>query len=287
MKKPSLLLFAIIAFTGAIAQKLPNVQQTGLRAPADVKVDGKATEWGDKLQANNPTTELFYTIANDDNKLYLIAQTDVETVMNRIANGGIKLFIQKNGSKSDAEALFIKYPYLEKGKRITISFSNTRSVTIGNTIRFERAPIPSSPEEAEQIADSLAKTNNKNLTRDLKWIYTNGITGVDSLLSVYNDNGIAAASAVDSKKVLTCEIAIDLKTLGLSAAKGNKFSYHLVVNGQPNKFSPITPTIMGSTAADGTPATAEQVKATNDAMQARFAPRGATTDFWGEYTLAK
>jgi len=287
MKKITLLLSATLAFLQAGAQKLPAIQQTGLRSPAGVKIDGKATEWGDKLQANNPTTELLYTMANDDTKLYLVAQTDVEFVMNRIANGGIKLIIQKNGSKSDDGAPFIKYPYLEKGKRITISFSNTRSVTVGNAIHFERAPIPSSPEEAEKIADSLAKANNKNLTRDLKWIYTSGLTGVDTLLSVYNDNGIAGASAVDSKKILTCELAIDLKALGLSAAKGDKFSYHLVVNGQPNKFSPITPTIMSSTAADGTPGTAEQVKAANDTMQARFAPRGATTDFWGEYTLLK
>ena len=59
----------------ANAQKLPNVQQASLRAPENVKVDGKPTEWGDKLQAYNKATDVFYTIANDYNNLYLIIQT--------------------------------------------------------------------------------------------------------------------------------------------------------------------------------------------------------------------
>ena len=55
MKKILSILFAVITFT-ATAQKLPNVQATSLRAPANIKIDGKATEWNDKFQAYNHST---------------------------------------------------------------------------------------------------------------------------------------------------------------------------------------------------------------------------------------
>lgn len=42
MRKMQLLLFATIVFANASAQKLPGVQQISLRAPADIKIDGKA-----------------------------------------------------------------------------------------------------------------------------------------------------------------------------------------------------------------------------------------------------
>lgn len=39
-------LFVSVHFFTANAQKLPNVQQAGVRAPAMIKIDGKTTEWG-------------------------------------------------------------------------------------------------------------------------------------------------------------------------------------------------------------------------------------------------
>jgi hypothetical protein len=44
------------------AQKLPNKQQISLRAPARLKIDGIVNEWGDKLQAYNHSTQIFYAI---------------------------------------------------------------------------------------------------------------------------------------------------------------------------------------------------------------------------------
>ncbi len=59
-------LWVILLFTTqAIGQKLPNIQTASLRASANIKVDGKAAEWGNKLEAYNNTTEVFYTLAND------------------------------------------------------------------------------------------------------------------------------------------------------------------------------------------------------------------------------
>ena len=44
---------AILFVLSANAQKLPNTQETSLRAPANLKVDGKPTEWNNQFQAYN------------------------------------------------------------------------------------------------------------------------------------------------------------------------------------------------------------------------------------------
>src|SRR4051812_14249152 len=111
MKALISVLFSAICLNAA-AQKLPNVQQASFRAPANIKIDGKTTEWGNKLQAYNPGTEIYYTLANDDKRLYLVVQADNYTTVNNIVNGGIGLAIQKAGSKTDAGAPFIKFPYM-------------------------------------------------------------------------------------------------------------------------------------------------------------------------------
>jgi len=280
MKKIIFILSAVLAFLHVSAQKLPNIQQASVKAPANIKIDGRANDWGNKFEANNSTTELLYTIANDDKKLYLVVQTISPMVMNRIANGGIKLIIQKNGTKTDAGAPFIKFPFLQKGKRLSIGFVN---IIEDGRNGMRRAPDPKNAADAEKIADSLATGNNKKLMREQKWIYTSGIAGVDTLLAVYNEKGIQAANATDSKKAYTFELAIDLKLLGLQADKAEKFSYHIVVNSEPNKYT----SMLGPAFFAGDPALAaqneERIRRLNEQMEAAY----ATTDFWGEYTLAK
>jgi hypothetical protein len=286
MKKLSLLLFAAAAFANVNAQKLPAIQQKSLRAPADIKIDGKAIDWGNKFEARNPTTELLYTIANDDKKVYLVVQTDVNDVYNRISNGGIKLVIQKNGRKNEDGAAIVKFPFQEKPGELTFN-SSVYLFTVSSDAVDIRKTAVQKPVSAEQ-ADSIMKANNAKLAAGTKWIYTNNIAGVDTLLSVYNDKGVGAAVAFDNKKVYTLEMAIDLKLLGLTSEKGEKFSYHLVVNGTPNKFGlgnqitvRATSNVLGSTQVT------DQIRNANESINTAMAPRYATTDFWGEYTLAK
>jgi hypothetical protein len=268
MRTIATLFFIVITFT-LEAQKLPNVQQISVKAPTNIKIDGKASEWSNKFGARNANTELFYTMANDDKKLYLVVQTQSYRVMNRIASGGIKLVIQKNRTKNDSGAPFVKFPYLEKPKQLNLSFVNISKVGSG-TNRVD----PKSPQEAAKVYDSLARNINKILTSQLKLIYVDGIAGIDNLLPVYNDKGVQAANLTDSKKNYTCEIAIDLKLLDLEPDKAEKFSYHIVVNGEPKRF--VHPVLLEPDVASGQIATPDWVTEVS-----------ATTDFWGEYTLAK
>ena len=89
--KQTLFAFLFCIAISADAQKLPTEQQVSLRAPAGLKIDGKATEWDNKFQAYNHHTDFYYTIANDDNNLYLIVQANEPAIIKRILKGGIAL----------------------------------------------------------------------------------------------------------------------------------------------------------------------------------------------------
>jgi hypothetical protein len=253
------------------AQKLPTVQQVSLRAPVNIKIDGKATEWGAQFQAYNAATDISYTMANDDKKLYLVFQATERFLINKIVNGGLKLSVQKNGSKTDLGAPGVQFPYFEKGKRVNFA-----------TPRLEDVP----KELLQHVLDSVMQAYNTKLRTNVKWIYTKGITGVDSLLSIYNDRGIEVANAFDTKRVYTCEMAIDLKNFGLSLNDLSKFSYHITLNGGPNKYAmgiSFGPAIND----DGTPLPQAQAEALAKQLNHQVEVNGATTDFWGEYTLTK
>jgi len=61
---------------GVYAQKLPNVQLGSVQAPADIKIDGKTTEWHDQFQAYNRATDIYYTLSNNDNHLYSLQSAE-------------------------------------------------------------------------------------------------------------------------------------------------------------------------------------------------------------------
>lgn len=269
MRKLQLLLFTALVFTNTYAQKLPSVQQAGLRAPANVKIDGKAAEW-DGFKAFNTATDVYYTVANDDKKLYLVFHAEQGTVASRAVVGGIRLTIQPKGSKNMQGAMSIKFPYFEKGSRIVFPVKKMGEV---NT-----------PAEC----DSIMKVYNQRIANSVKWMYTKGIAGTDSVISVYNDRGIQAAGAFDQTRGYTCEMAIDLALLGLSA-DAKQFTYNIIINAEPNKMS-LSPWLSGFTSgtnADGTKVNETQLAAFNVMFQNSNNIIYATTDFWGEYTLAK
>nr|WP_294794248.1 hypothetical protein [uncultured Mucilaginibacter sp.] len=110
MKKLKFLLFAAIGCASAYAQKLPNVQQVSLRAPANVKVDGKATEWNDQLQAYNTTSNISYSIANNNEMLYLVIQAKDVNVINTIFGYGFEFAIHRSGRKNDNDKIAVNYP---------------------------------------------------------------------------------------------------------------------------------------------------------------------------------
>ena len=264
-------LIIAVMFVGCIftanAQKLPNVQNVSVRAPQNVKIDGKLNEWDDSFKAHNSATDISYIMSNDDENLYLTVKAADNTTLNRIVGKGLTLNIYRSGKKNAKDVASFTYPVTEKGSGLIFTFHPKRLV-----------PDTTAAALAAKIANA-----NKSIEQKAKNIRVLGVEGVDSLVSVYNDLGIKMRGVVDSKEALDMEFAIPLKYLKLSTAEGNKFAYQIVVNGIMNMMGMIT-----FTPAEGsTPEQAARLEASMQQMNNRMAQQSAPTDFWGEYTLAK
>ena len=286
MKKATILsaVLCMIAFS-VIAQKLPNVQEKSLRAPATIKVDGKPTEWNNQFQAYNKATEIFYNMSNDNNNLYLTVQATDLNFINKIICNGISLTINGTGKMKDQGGMVITFPVL-----------NDDAFPRGQ--RGEpRSRIPINLDKPDSWpADSFMVVLNKDLTSLAKDIQVTGIKEItSSLISIYNPYGIKAVALFDNKTIFTYELAIPLKYLGLSVQNPEPFVYNIKLPG-------INPPRGSSFEANAArmqrhailePMVLNSVNHQRDTFYwtgptvERFYALIALTDFWGEYTLAK
>jgi hypothetical protein len=263
----AVILFLLVVFT-ANAQKLPNVQQISLRAPVNVKVDGKPGEWGEHLQAYNHATDVFYTIANDDDNLYLVIQTKDAGNIHKINSGHIAFTISRSGKQKDVNPVIISYPVGDKKDKVGLLLKDKPEIIPGSVISVRKA-------------DSFMNVNNKILTDRAKFINVKGIVGLDTLISIYNEDGIKAAALFDHKMVYTCEIAVSLKLLGLSANAGTTISYNLMIN--PVGWDDLP----GVEITRGFNGEITSINVHKEQALPSSVNLTAATDFWGEYTLAK
>jgi len=265
---PIIALMIIFSSIMANAQKLPNVQQASLRAPENVKVDGKPTEWGDKLQAYNKATDVFYTIANDDNNLYLVIQATDPSIINKLVNGRVTFTINKSGKKNDNDAIAISYPVFEKNNKPGLHLTGNPKIVEGSPASIK-------------LADSFMYANNKRMTDRIKSIKVTGVKTLDTLVSIYNEDGIKAAALFDNKLVYTCELAVSLKLAGLSVNDPVKFTYNVMLN------PVIMDDIPGFTIVRNAQGTITSLDINNKLIPPNARELTAATDFWGEYMLAK
>ncbi len=272
--------FSFIALA-ASAQKLPNVQTTGLRAPATIKIDGKTTEWDNKFQAYNHATEVYYTLSNDDNYLYLTVQATDQPIINKIMSGGVTLTINNTGKRKDKDGISITYPVFDRKNRPFFGSQDKLGLEKGF-----RAATANNP-------DSVMNVHNRILGEKSKLIGVTGIPGMDTLISVYNTDGIKVAQLFNSKGAYTYELAVSLKNLGLTTDNPAKFAYHITLNGA-SLFNNISFKASGMSegGSGGAPISVGAISFTSadgaDAVKL-FLDGGTTapTDFWGEYVLAR
>jgi hypothetical protein len=247
---PLTCLFCLFCFV-VKAQSLPKIQQLSLRAPANIKIDGKTTEWDNKFRAYNNATDIFYTLSNDDENLYLTVQAKYHDVVDNILRGGITLTINHSLKKKDPEHVAFTYPVLHDAE-----ISDVANMFARKSIESREAK--NTPIGVDDI-NALLKLRSKKI----------GIEGVkavpDNEISVYNQENINAASLFNADLTYTYELAIPLKYLALPDNGTSAFSYQVKVNPPPEKQS-------SGHSAPPPPMMMEQL---------------STTDFWGEYTLAK
>jgi hypothetical protein len=238
------------------AQKLPIVQKVSVRAPVNIKIDGKATEWAGKFQAYNKATDILYTLSNDDESLYLTVKVKMNAITEKILRGGITIEINHTLKKKDTAAVSLTYPVLRN--------ADIRSVL--NRVLGKYNEIREAKGAAVSVDDF-----NRFYDAKLKFINLSGIKEIsDETISVYNQDNIKAISRFDKNMAYTIELAVPLKYLHLPNEGANGFKYRIKINGP---------------AAENAPGPNEQY---GPPMAVDNAGEGLTaTDFWGEYILAK
>lgn len=255
----SLLIISIIAN----AQKLPNVQQASLRAPAGIKIDGNTTEWGNQFQAYNKATSVFYTMANDDENFYLIIQAADNVIIDKIFSGGITLSF-KGADKKSAPAT-LTFPLIPAANKSTIVNKIKNSAT---------------------KMDEEMETINNQLVAASKQIRVTGISAIaDTLASVYNDYGIKVAGQLDNNKAYTYELALPLKYLQSFINEG-RLKYDVKLNGKDLKLTNMK---LNGQAMDPNSVQANELIAKLGAQRSSmFSPELLNpTDFSGTYILIK
>jgi hypothetical protein len=209
----ALLLFTCLTYS-AYSQRLNNTQEGSVWAPANVKVDAKSTEWNDTFQANNKTTDIFYTIANDGKNLYLIIKSTDQMINNKIIAGGITITINTSGKKKDKDGFEITFPL--------VNMENLR----GQVMARMRGPGGPGPLDSAAIAGM-----RKQAVAAAKEIKLIGFKEIpDSVVSIYNEYGVKAALDYDRNGSMISEMAIPLKLLGLSV-DSKEFAYNIKLNG--------------------------------------------------------
>src|SRR5476651_1300472 len=121
MKYFSLIIVLLLSATTTLtAQKLPGKQLVSLKAPANIKIDGKMTEWGESLQAYNKSTLIYYTMANDADNLYLVVRIENPDIINKAISGAITLTVNPACKQSDIKCPAISFPLLNPGSGTAI-----------------------------------------------------------------------------------------------------------------------------------------------------------------------
>ncbi|MDB5157885.1 MAG: hypothetical protein JWR50_2592 [Mucilaginibacter sp.] len=206
----------LLLIVNACAQKLPGKQEKSVRAPANIKVDGIASEWNNTFMAHNNATDISYTLSNDDEKLYLTIQAVYHDVIDKILRGGITLTVNYTLKKKDENAVTITYPVLRDADMWAVSNK------LAGKINEKR--------DSNNTTIKVDDLNQLLETKD-KLINVSGIASIpDPSISVYNDQGLKAVSKFDSNLAYTCELAIPLKFLALPNSGEQAFSYQIKIN---------------------------------------------------------
>ncbi|MES2378643.1 MAG: hypothetical protein V4553_18765 [Bacteroidota bacterium] len=263
-----LLLPALLFSVFANAQKLPVTQTVSVKAPANIKIDGKPTEWDNKFQAYNKAIQAFYTISNDDKKLYLTLQATKKEIINKIINGGVSFTVVKGIKQVLNNGITITFPVFDEKDRPNININAMAQIVPGS-------------QESDKLSDSLMKANNSILSAKAKLIRLTGVKDLDTLISMYNTDGIKARAQFGKHMAYTYELAIDLKLLDLSAADLTKFNYNITLNEIEIDY---VPGIAITRNEDGTIVNMymADTKLANSYISAL-----SSTDCWGTYTLVK
>ena len=102
---PTIILTALtIAASKTSAQNKPTMS-TLLPPPQNVIIDGKLNEWGDSLRYLNEEKKINYTLANNNENLYIAVRLNDRMDQLRVLNAGLTVGIDPKGKKKDSYSI--------------------------------------------------------------------------------------------------------------------------------------------------------------------------------------
>lgn len=212
---PMLLLALILVTTGTVKAQSSKTIGNMQPPPANIIIDGNLSEWGDSLRYLSEEKKIPYTLANDQQNLYVAIRINDRLEQARIINAGITLSIDPKGKKK--ETFTMTFPLSEPGSKPQFGFRKDDN-----------------GELTQQDRDELARERLTTL-RDIK---VTGFKDIEyDMITTSNTYGIKAAINYDADGDLIYEAAIPLKFFHVDSSSKNEWAFNFKINGMQRNAS--------------------------------------------------
>ena len=214
--------YYFLIIVGLLIANSSKAQNTELiaKAPNQVKIDGKLTEFSDSLANYDKATKLNYAFTHDANNLYVFIKAIGQTEQNKIMAGGISISVNATGKKKAIST--ITFPVVDRAAMMT-EMRNRMGQSRDGAQRTEKSP-------EERKADKIAM--QKKILGSLKEIKIGGFKDIAvESISIYNTYGIKTGINYSDKNALVYELAIPLNLVSVSLANDPEIAINIKLNG--------------------------------------------------------
>ncbi|OOQ59505.1 hypothetical protein [Mucilaginibacter pedocola] len=214
--KPSFKLLLPAAFMlPALALAQNKNDKPTLQPPANaIVIDGKLNDWGDSLRYLNEEKKIPYTIANDNNNIYVALRISDHAEQRRALMAGITFSIDPKGKKK--ETFSVTFPYTDP-----------------EAMPAERVQAPPTDGQPPQPgSDDDRQERMQALLTRTKQIKATGFADVlNEVMTTANTYGIKTALGIDNEGFLVFEAAVPISMLHVDKPEKNEWAFNIKING--------------------------------------------------------
>jgi hypothetical protein len=191
------------------AQSNKSAATTLQAPPKDIVVDADAKKWGDSLRYYNTEKHINYSLANDQDNLYMAIRINDRLDQRKILKAGITFSVDPKGKKK--EAFSITFPLNVQGATPT---------------------LPSAKMEDGEVTQQDREELMRERLTTLRGIKVVGFKDIeDDMITTSNTYGIKTAINFDDDGNLVCEAAIPLKFFHVDDPSKNEWAFNFKING--------------------------------------------------------
>lgn len=177
--------------------------------PANLVIDGNAKDWGDSLRYYNTEKKINYSLANDQENLYMAIKVTDRLDQMKILRAGITFSIDTKGKKKE-------------------TFSLTFPLNVGGNQPVAPMEKADNGDVTQEDRDELM---HERITT-LRGIKVAGFKDIeDDMITTSNTYGIKTAINYDDNGNLIYEAAIPLKFFHADDVAKNEWAFNFKING--------------------------------------------------------